>query len=138
MVAIGGTFRRDFSSLDGTYRHIQGGKAPGGTFRRDFSSLEVEGRLRAPSNYIFPVKHSRLEGAEQSQRAPSAHKGGMAQCPPCLRPWSNVPELEILGSTVSFISSPGIMPIVFCNVTHKIQQNLRSVIKSRVYSCECD
>ena len=60
----------------GRLRAPSGRKATGGTFRRDFSSLAL-------SNYIFPVKHSRLEGAEQSQRAP---KGGMAQWPPAYAP----------------------------------------------------
>ena len=61
-------------------------RAPYGRHWRDFSEglFVVGGRLMAPFNYIFPVKHSRLEGAEQSQRAPSAPKGGTW---PCLRPW---------------------------------------------------
>ena len=56
-------------------------RAPVGAFRPE-KHLEglfvVGGRSwgRPPTTYIFPVKHSRLEGAEQSQRAPSAPKGG--------------------------------------------------------------
>ena len=46
-------------------------RAPYGRHWRDISEglFVVGGRLRAPSNYIFPVKHSRLEGAKQSQKA---------------------------------------------------------------------
>ena len=49
VIAIGGTFRGKFSSLEGAWgrlRRPQAGKAPGGTFRRDFLSLE--GALRRP------------------------------------------------------------------------------------------
>ena len=61
---------------------------PHGRHWRDFSEglFVVGGRLRAPFNYIFPVKHSRLEGAEQSQKAPSSPKGGMTQCLPAYAP----------------------------------------------------
>ena len=66
---------RDFSEeVFVVWGRLQAGKPleelSGGTFCR----------WRAPSNYIFLVKHSRLEGAEQSQR------GVMAQCPPTYAP----------------------------------------------------
>ena len=59
-------FSEEVFVVGGRLRAPSGQKSPW----RDFP----EG-LSAPSNYIFPVKHSRLEGAEQSQRAPSAPKG---------------------------------------------------------------
>ena len=66
-------------------RHFTQGGRPtvvnGGTFRRNFSGL------RAPSNYIFPVKTFAIGGRQTiAKGAFGAPGGAMAQCPPCLRP----------------------------------------------------
>ena len=79
--------REGGQGLGGRHFTQQGGRSTvviGGTFRRDFSSLE--GTLGWPPTTFSLQTHLRLEGAEQLQRAPSAPKGGMNQCP-CLRPW---------------------------------------------------
>ena len=81
--------RRDFLSLEAPEGALQL-HFPCNTWR-DFSEelFVVRGRLRAIDGALqlnFLCKHSRLEGAEQSQRAPSAPKGGMAQCPPAYAP----------------------------------------------------
>ena len=72
-------------------------EAPYGRHWGDFSEevFVVGGRPQAPSNYIFPVKHSRLKGAEQSQRAPSTSKGGHDPVPPCLRPYNNACHVSV-------------------------------------------
>ena len=74
-------------------RHFtQGGRSTvviGGTFRRNF--FGPEGALRpekaqAPSNYIFPVKTFAIGGRQTIVKGAFGAQGGMAQCPPCLRP----------------------------------------------------
>ena len=82
------------SSLEGLFGEIfrrwrapSGRKSPWRDFSEGFFVVGGSGCLKAPSNYIFPVKHSRLEGAEQSQRALSAPGGGgVAQCHPAYVP----------------------------------------------------
>ena len=75
----------------------------GGTFRRDLSSLKGVLSPQAPSNYIFRYTFG-LECAEQSLRAASAPKGGgdMTQSP-CLRPWST----PVLFSVVDHVGEVG-------------------------------
>ena len=73
--------------MEGSFRHWRvpraplGQKSPWRVFREGF--FVVGGRLRAPSNYIFPVKHSRLEGAERKGRLrrPTGDHGPVAPLP---------------------------------------------------------
>ena len=72
-VVIGGTFGRNFSSLEGAYRRLQTGKAPGGTFRRDFSS--------------FPCKTFAIRGRRTIAKGALGAQGeAWLSVSPCLRP----------------------------------------------------
>ena len=70
-VVIGGTFRRDFSSLEGAWGRLQtifSLLTHGGTFRRDFSTLEGASVASLSPHLHFPCKHIR------DWRAPNNHK----------------------------------------------------------------
>ena len=78
-------------------------RAPYGRHWRDFPEglFVVGGRLRAPFNYIFPVKHSRLEGAEQSQRRLRRPRGSWPSAPSLPTPLADRHRLTIERGVVS-------------------------------------
>ena len=92
----------------------------GGTFRR----------WRAPSKYIFPVKHSRLEGAEQSQRA----KGGYGPVPPAFAPVLEVSVMSLSVLNYSLVNrvpsrvlGPGMHLLHLCQIS---EPSLRAAVSS--------
>ena len=87
--------REGWQGLGG--RHFTQGRRPtviiGGIFGGSFRRWRApEGGRKSPWRdfrrraHIFPVKHSQLEGTEQSQKAPSAPKGGHGPVAPLPMP----------------------------------------------------
>ena len=78
-VVIGGTFRNNFSVL----------RAPEGALSPEKGFIVVVGHLRAPSNYIFPIKKIR------NWRAPNNRKGRLRRLRGSMVQWAPLTKFLI-------------------------------------------